>query len=194
MAQQRINDFCAGAEKQAAYDAKRISEDLVFFMNCTEETFRKKFKNVHKGDLTYVDQPYDEGQLCFDAELFAKLYNWKVEEYKIQDHNPGAPAYDYQRIGDPDQADNGGKEIYLKMSKNGHTVEIHSDNGHLLSQGKFIVDGKEGTGCAYAEDGRLFIEDDLYDEFIRMGGDKDFNYISPSITTPASSLEAVGGL
>lgn len=188
-AQQMIDDYCSGAEKQAVYEASRVSENVIFYMNSTEETFKKKFKNIHKGDLTYVDQEYPEIKTCFDIELFANIHHWDIEKYCYQDHNPELPPYDYDRTGAPDQADNGGKEIYLKMNKNGHTVEIHSDNGHLQSQAKFILDGEVYQGLGYVEDGRLFVSNEFYDYISEMTGPTEPKYINPALTTPSRSLD-----
>ncbi|MCQ2382866.1 MAG: C69 family dipeptidase [Clostridia bacterium] len=190
-AQGLFDDFCSAAQNQAAYEAKRIANDIITYINNTRETFKYKFTDIHKGDLSYVAQKYDKFALSFDIELFAKLYNWKIDSFTIRDHNKDGGAYDEAQIGNPEQADLGGKEIYIKMSKGDHAIEINSGNGHMNSAGKISIDGKEIEGYAYSESGKLYIGNNFYEQFVKLSDAKDVQNIRPAMTSENSSLSLV---
>lgn len=69
-----IDSYCSAAQSQASYDAKRLVNDLIFYMNCTEETFNKRLNSLKTGDLSYADQKYSKVQLCYDLELLGRIY------------------------------------------------------------------------------------------------------------------------
>lgn len=144
----KINDFCEAMQTQSVNDADRLNNDIQFFLMRTESSCTKETSLSKLEDYSVVMPKFSP---TVDAALFAKLYNWNIDENKIQDH-PG--TYDNTVPGDEKQADNGGKEGYVKVSKDGTTLEIHSDNGHNRSDGK--LNGE--TINAYVENGKTFVD------------------------------------
>lgn len=187
-AQSTINDFCTSTESQANYDAKRLCKDVVWYMNNTEETFNQKLSNLKKGDMAFIPQKYDKFKCTFDVELAAKLLNWNVEKLCIQDHNPDMPEYDNNKIGDVEQADNGGKEGFIKISSNSHTIELHTNNGHRLSTGKIIIDGNENPCCAYLQDGKIYADVEIANQLIELSQDNEISVLDKAMISPSRNL------
>lgn len=99
------------------------------------------------------------------------------------------PDYNYDKIGDPEQADNGGEEGYLRMTKDGHTIEVHTNNGHLTSKAKCYADGEQYPGYAYLEDGKVFGNILCFDKIMSLGGDQDTSSLNKEIASPNRSID-----
>ncbi|MDO5329444.1 MAG: C69 family dipeptidase [Coriobacteriia bacterium] len=151
-AQNLIDNFCCNVQNQSYYDAKRLINECEWCLMNNQHTYKHKMNLSTFAVKELVIENYSP---LVDAVLFAKINGWNIIENKLQDH-PG--VYNNNMTGNESQADNGGKEGYLKIEKDGTTVEIHSNNGHALSIGKLLINGSESEIAAQVKDGKTYVD------------------------------------
>lgn len=149
--QSTIDTMCMEFQKQTFYDAKRLIGEVNWYLMNTENNYGVV---DHDGTPTY--EPPKDFTPYIDAVLAAKIFGWTVDEDKLQDHNPGS-TYDETIWGDQAQADNGGKEGYVKISRDGNVAEIHTHNEHRLSKPQITINGETQDMEAKVYDGKTYV-------------------------------------
>lgn len=180
--QNKVNEMCTNFQNQSNYDAKRLLQDLHWYYNDTEDCFGLKTRDGNK----YYQPPYDFSPYV-DVALVAKMYGWNVEENKIQPHNNNVK--DETIWGNEDEADNGGNEGYVKMTKSGNTIEVHTNNGHRFSNASIVCNGNSEEIKAKMYDGKVYADISMVDKVEKLGGKDSFSTISKSDLSANRNLE-----
>lgn len=98
--------------------------------------------------------------------------------------------YNADAPGTKKQAEVGGQEGYLRLTKNGKTVEVTTTNGHAKAHGKLKVDGQESDIKAVLLDGKVFAPFDFIN--VLCDGDyhqfKDFKFVADTSAKNSESF------
>lgn len=171
-AQNKINDFCSAFQNQSHYDAKRMCKELERFFINAEDSYGLVNKNGND-----VPREINNYSPYVDICLIAKMLGWNVDENKLQDHNPDNP-YDNSHWGDPTQANNGGKEGYVKLSNGNNIIEIHTGNGHRTSKSIIMINNEKVNANTKVNDGKTFVDFSLVNKMSELSGKDNYSNIS----------------
>lgn len=180
--QNKINDMCMNFQNQSNYDAKRLLQDLHWYYNDTEDCYGLKTRDGNK----YYQPPYNFSPYV-DVALVAKMYGWNVEENKIQAHNNNPK--DETIWGNEEEADNGGNEGYVKMTKGENTIEVHTNNGHRFSNASLVANGESFEIKAKMFDGKVYADISMVDKVEQLGGKDSYEKISTADLSANRNLE-----
>lgn len=180
--QNKINDMCTSFQNQSVYDAKRLLQDLHWYYNDTEDCFGLKTRDGNK----YYQPPYNFSPYV-DVALVSKMYGWNIEENKIQLHNDNIK--DETIWGNAEEADNGGNEGYIKMTKDGNTIEVHTNNGHRFSTASIVTNGNSEEINAKMYDGKVYADISIVDKVEELAGKDSYSSITKDDLSINRSLE-----
>lgn len=183
--QQQINDFCSSYQNQIYYDAKRLFDEVNWHLMTIDESYSpsvslKTFKVTERNVPSY--SPY------VDAALIAKMFGWKVETNKLQSHEGEGSEFDGKLFFDPLQNAKNNVEGYLKISKDGNAIELHTNNGHMNSSGKLVLNGKSEKISAKLYDNKLYVDFSFVEKISQLSGNNSFCLISNSDISSKNNL------
>lgn len=130
----------------------------------------KTFKVTDRNVASY--SPY------VDAALISKMYGWKVEMNNLQSHEGEGSEFDGKLFFDPLQNAKNNIEGYLKISKDGNTIELHTNNGHMNSSGKLVVNGNSEKISAKLYDNKSYVDFSFVEKLAKLSENNPFSLIS----------------
>lgn len=180
VSQKNINEFCTLAQNQAVYDGKRLFDEITYYLQANEDVYWKSSDNG-KVSTKPDFEPY------LDAVLISKMYGWNIEVDKKQTHNQNNEDKSTKIWGNPEEADNGGEEGYVKITKDNNVIEIHTTNSNAASKSEIKINGENKKINSKVYDGKTFIEYSFLNELLKF--DNEYSLIHDKDISSARSYD-----
>ncbi|MDO5329749.1 MAG: C69 family dipeptidase [Coriobacteriia bacterium] len=178
----KINDFCSFMQKRYFEDVTRLKDDVNWFYMCKTITMKNDV-DQHKSEFIVRDIPMFTSNV--DLLFFAKMTGWNIDEFTVRDR---------EQVNDPNKTiaennvESGGKEAYVKLSKDNNTVEVRTTNGKIASVGQLVVNGQTKECKPLFQNGKVYAPFEITNVLF----DGNYTFVSDDNPVPVWLFISIG--